>query len=61
MSTARKTVCCTVCLFLDGLCLAAKGFELDTQGFLLMVLSNYLIYAVFVRLVRKPKHTPKEF
>ena len=61
MSRARKTVCCMVCLFLDGLCLASKGFELDTQGFLLLVLSNYLIYAVFAKLVRKPKRIPKGF
>lgn len=53
MSTIRKVVCCTMCLLLDGLCMAANEFEIDTQGFLLLILSNYLIYIVFVKLGQK--------
>lgn len=61
MSMVGKTVCGAMCLALDGLCLAAKEFEVDTQGVLLLLLSNYLIYVVFARLTRKPKRTLKRF
>lgn len=57
MSTTRKVICCVACLLLDGLCLAAKGFEMDVQGFLLLVLSNYLLYIVFAKVGRSRRRT----
>lgn len=55
MSKTGKTICCVLCLLLDGLCLAANGFEMDTKGFLLLVFSNYLIYAVLAQLGKRKR------
>lgn len=46
MSKIRKNSCLIICAGFDILCLAANNFALDTRGFLLLVLTNYLLYWV---------------
>ncbi len=53
MSTAKKVLCCVLCLLLDGLCLMANGFQIDTKGFLLLLVSNYLIWLAISRAGRR--------
>lgn len=59
MSTKRKVICCVLCLALDMLCLAAKGFFLDGPGILLLALADYMIFWALRMSWRNPRKRRK--